>query len=65
MTISAFAISVLLTLAFEEHNQDAIDFFESYEESCLGWDGEAQLARVEALGICEYFAREAQFGRSG
>lgn len=60
MTASTFAIAVLLTLAYDEGNQDAIGYFESYEETCLGWDGEDAYAKAVELGICEYFAREAR-----
>lgn len=63
MIMNAFQVATLLTLAITEpttdegiraHN-DALNFFESYEETCLGWDGADALASAERLGICYYF----------
>ena len=30
-------------------------YFESYEETCLGWDTPTMFVEAETNGICEYF----------
>ena len=33
-----------------------VAFFESYEETCLGWDSPTMFVNAEVTGICTYFA---------
>ena len=52
-------IAAAMLAAWMSGSEPARDWFETYEETCAGWDGAAALAEAEDAGICRYFELDA------
>ena len=69
--MTAYEIAFLLAVAATEPTtgdgiaarDSAVDYFESHEETCMGWDGVEAQERADRRGICRYFELQAEGGQ--